>query len=90
VLNLVSFLLPSDISWSTPIGVRYSHSLFSTPSLRWEVVMTLLTFGIAMRNSAHQILSEALRSASGEIFESKSKEAASLLTRSAGLFEYIG
>jgi len=75
------------ISWTTPIGLRYVSTPFMTNSFRWEVVMCMLTYGIAHRNMAHEMWKSVNFQASD--FDDKSKSIAALLTKAAGVFDHI-
>jgi len=75
------------ISWTTPIGLRYTTTQFVTNSFRWEVVMCMLTYGIVHRNQAHEIL-KGINFQELD-FDEKLKPVTALLTKAAGVFEHI-
>eukprot|EP01114_Cavostelium_apophysatum_P020799 TRINITY_DN7068_c0_g1_i1.p1 TRINITY_DN7068_c0_g1~~TRINITY_DN7068_c0_g1_i1.p1 ORF type:complete len:377 (+),score=67.66 TRINITY_DN7068_c0_g1_i1:89-1219(+) len=75
------------IIWTTPICIRNQTNSFVYSSFRWDVVMTLLEYGILFRNQAHEMLQSAnVQSAD---FDEKSKTMANLLCKAAGIFEHI-
>jgi len=75
------------ILWTTPIGIRYSAVPFSGSAFRFEVIMCLLAYGIGFRNQANEIL-QGLSSTAPD-FDEKSKNAATLLCKAAGVFEHV-
>eukprot|EP01111_Echinosteliopsis_oligospora_P013345 TRINITY_DN4768_c0_g1_i1.p1 TRINITY_DN4768_c0_g1~~TRINITY_DN4768_c0_g1_i1.p1 ORF type:complete len:383 (+),score=88.56 TRINITY_DN4768_c0_g1_i1:105-1151(+) len=75
---------PLSFSWTSPL-TSHRKSFFTDYTYRYEVIMTLMTYGYVMCNRAHDLM-EGVTSGN---FDDISKQIAHFLRLASGVFEYI-
>jgi len=75
------------IIWNTSVCLKYASTTFVYAGFRFEVVMCLISYGIALRNLAKEELNQT--NFTGNDFDEKSKSIVNYLCRAAGVFDHI-